>query len=147
MKKSCSSTPGNRAKIRTIKAGSVHLKIYTGTVKKRPIFTVYWRVWEKPFRKLFADAIKAEDFAKAQAEQLAAGQVHAPAISITDAQTFREAQRRLGPVDVPLHVVAGEYADLMQQLGDNCSEAPRDAAPALSRGSRRQISGLALALQ
>ena len=53
MKKSCSSTPGNRAKIRTIKAGSVHLKIYTGTLKKRPIFTAYWRVGEKPFRKLF----------------------------------------------------------------------------------------------
>lgn len=119
MKKSCSSAPGNRTKIRTIKAGSVHLKIYTGTLKKRPIYTVYWRVGEKPCRKLFADPQRAEDFAKAQAEQLAAGQVHAPAISITDAQTFREAQRRLGPVDVPLHVVAGEYADLMQQLGDN----------------------------
>jgi hypothetical protein len=46
--------PGNRAKIRTIKAGSMHLKIYTGTLKKRPIFTVYWRVGEKPFHKLFS---------------------------------------------------------------------------------------------
>ena len=104
MKKSCPSAPRNRARIRTIKAGSVHLKIYTGTLKKRPIYTVYWRVGEKPCRKLFADPKKAEEFAKAQAEQLAAGQVHAPAISISGAQTFREAQRRLAPVDVPLCV-------------------------------------------
>jgi hypothetical protein len=76
MKKPCASAPGNRARIRTIKAGSVHLKIYSGTLKKRPIYTVYWRVGEKPYRKLFADLQKAEDFAKAQAEQLAAGQVH-----------------------------------------------------------------------
>ena len=40
-------------------------------------------------------------------------------ISATDAQTFREAQRRLGPVDVPLHVVAGEYADIVKHLGEN----------------------------
>jgi hypothetical protein len=119
MKKTCASAPGNRAKIRTLKAGSVHVKIYSGTLKNRPCFTVYWRVGEKPYRKLFADPTKAEDFAKAQAEQLAAGQVHSPAISITDAQTYREAQRRLGPVDVPLHVVAGEYADILRQLGDN----------------------------
>ena len=104
MKKSCASAPGNRTRIRTIKASSVHLKIYTGTLKKRPIYTVYWRGGEKPCRKLFADPKKAEEFAKAQAEQLATGQVHAPAISIIDAQTYREAQRRLAPVDVPLCV-------------------------------------------
>ena len=63
------------------------------------LFTVYWRVGERPYRKLFANLKKSEEFAKAQPEQLAAGQVHAPSISVTEAQTFREAQRRLGPID------------------------------------------------
>ena len=33
--------PRNRARIRTIKAGAIHLKIYTGTLKKRPIYTAH----------------------------------------------------------------------------------------------------------
>jgi hypothetical protein len=136
MKKSCSQTPGNRAKIRTLKAGSVHVKVYTGTLKKRPIHTVYWRVGEKPYRRLFADLKKAENFAKAQAEQLAAGQVHAPAISITDAQTYREAQRRLGPVDVPLHVVAGEYADIMQRSATTARCARPSSSSSTTRCAR-----------
>ena len=49
--------PGNRARIRTIKAGSVHLKIYTGTLKKRPIYTVYRRV---TVSKSSRSAIKGE---------------------------------------------------------------------------------------
>jgi integrase len=36
-----------------------------------------------------------------------------------EVQTFREAQRRLGPVDVPLHVAASEYADVIRHLGEN----------------------------
>src|SRR5205085_1652425 len=127
MKKPCFPAPGKgprkrtrqTAPIRTFKAGSVHVKVYTGTLKGRPSFTVYWRVGERPFRKLFADSKRAEEFAKAQAEQLAAGQVNVPAISTVEVQTFREAQRRLGPVDVPLHVAASEYADVIRHLGDN----------------------------
>ena len=119
MKKSCSSTPGNRTRIRTIKAGFAHVKIYSGVIKKRPCFTVYWRIAEKPYRKVFLNFDKAESFAREQAERLAAGQASAPAISVTEAQNFREAQRRLGPVEVPLHVVAGEYADIVRHLGDN----------------------------
>jgi integrase len=119
MKKTCSSSPRNRARIRTIKAGFAHVKIYSGAIRRRPSFTVYWRIAEKPYRKVFLNANKAESFAREQAERLAAGQANAPAISVTEAQTFREAQRRLGPVEVPLHVVAGEYADIVRHLGDN----------------------------
>ncbi len=57
----------------------MHLKIYTGTLKNRPNYTVYWRVGKRDCSKVFADLQKAEDFAKAQAEQLAAGQLHARA--------------------------------------------------------------------
>ena len=119
MNKTYSSSPRNRARIRTIKAGFAHVKIYSGAIRKRPSFTVYWRIAEKPYRKVFLNPDKAESFAREQAERLAAGQANAPAISVTEAQTFREAQRRLGPVEVPLYVVAGEYADIVRHLGDN----------------------------
>lgn len=119
MKKTCFAARGNRSRIRTIKAGSVHVKIYTGSIKGRDSYTVYWRVGERPYRKLFSELRKAEEFAKSQAEQLAAGQVQSPAISAVEIQTFREARRRLGPLDVPLHVAAEEYASVKTQLGEH----------------------------
>ena len=37
---------------RTVKVGSTHLKIYPGLCRGNPIFTVYWRIGQKPFRKV-----------------------------------------------------------------------------------------------
>ena len=116
MKKTCFSRRKKSSKIRTIKAGSVQIKVYSGKLKGHPIFTVYWHLGEKSYRKVFADPDKAESYAREQAERLAAGQVNAPTISVTDAQTYREAVRRLGPHDIPLHVVASEYASAVDKL-------------------------------
>jgi hypothetical protein len=109
----------SRSAPRLIKAGSVTLKIYSSRIGRYRAFTVYWRVAGRSHRKTFADEKAAQKFAREQAEKLSAGQITAPAISVTDAQTFHEAQRRLGSVDVPLHVVAGEYADIVKHLGEN----------------------------
>jgi len=116
MKKTCFSRRKKDSKIRTIKAGSVQIKVYSGKLKGHSIFTVYWHLGEKSYRKVFADPDKAESYAREQAERLAAGQVNAPTISVTDAQTYREAVRRLGPHDIPLHVVADEYASAVDKL-------------------------------
>ncbi|MCX6967854.1 MAG: tyrosine-type recombinase/integrase [Verrucomicrobia bacterium] len=68
-------------------------------------------------RKAFLDLRKAKAFAKALAEKLAAGQVNSPTVTVAQAQDMKEALRRLGPLGTPVHVVAGEYADVVNQLG------------------------------
>ena len=104
------------SKTRTIKVGSVHIKIYPGVCRGRQIFTVYWRIGQRPFRKVFANEKDAEKFARDKAEALAAGRVDAPSISVAAIETFQEAKRRLGPITTPLHLVADEYASAAEKL-------------------------------
>jgi integrase len=42
--------------------------------------------------------------------------VDAPSVTVAQAQDMKEAVRRLKPLGTPVHVVAGEYADVVQQL-------------------------------
>jgi hypothetical protein len=116
MNENATAPTRNAPRTRIVKSGSVQIRIFENLNRGKPCFTVYWRIGEKPYRKLFADPAKAESFAREQAERLAAGQVNAPAISVAEAQTFREAVRRLGPHDIPLHVVADEYASAVEKL-------------------------------
>lgn len=105
-------------KIHLIRSGSVILKIYECRKKGREYFTVAWHVGPKRHRQNFKTLDEAKAFAKPEAEKLAAGQVHAPTVTVAQAQDMKEALRRLGPVQTPIHVVAGEYADVVKQLGE-----------------------------
>ncbi len=105
-------------KIHLIRSGSVILKIYECRKKGRDYFTVAWHVGPKRYRQNFKTLDEAKAFAKPEAEKLAAGQVHAPTVTVAQAQDMKEAIRRLGPVQTPIHVVAGEYAAVVKQLGD-----------------------------
>jgi integrase len=108
----------SNGKIHLIRSGSVILKIYECRKKGRDYFTVAWHVGPKRYRRNFKTLDEAKAFAKPEAEKLAAGQVHAPAVTVAQAQDMKEALRRLGPVQTPIHVVAGEYADVVKQLGE-----------------------------
>ena len=81
------------------------------------MFTVTWHLGEKRFRRLFANPQEAEDFARHKAEDLACGNVTAASVSPPEAQTYREAMRRLGRHQIPLHVAIDEYASAIEQLG------------------------------
>jgi integrase len=81
------------------------------------MFTVTWHLGEKRFRRLFANPQEAEDFARRKAEDLACGNVTAASVSPPEAQTYREAMRRLGRHQIPLHVAIDEYASAIEQLG------------------------------
>jgi biotin carboxylase len=105
-------------KVSVVRAGSVTLKIYTLRHGDRVRYTVSWHVGPKRHRKHFSCLQRARAFAKERAEALAAGQVHGPQFSTAQAQDTKEALRRLGGVDMPLHVVAGEYADLKRTIGE-----------------------------
>ena len=106
-------------KIHLIRSGSVILKIYECRKKGRDYFTVAWHVGPKRYRQNFKTLDEAKAFAKPEAEKLAAGQVHAPTVTVAQAQDMKEALRRIGPLGMPVHVVAGEYADVVKQLGES----------------------------
>ena len=107
----------NESKIRNVQSGSVIVRIYEGRNRGKPFFTVIWYVGERRMRKGFFELQEAKTFAKDQAEKLAAGQVNSPSVTVAEAQEMKEALRRLGPIQIPIHVVAGEYADVVKQLG------------------------------
>lgn len=104
--------------VSVVRAGSVTVKIYTMQHGNRVRYTVSWHIGPKRHRKHFSCPQRARKFAKERAEELAAGQVHGPQFSTAQAQDTKEALRRLGGVDMPLHVVAGEYADLKRTIGE-----------------------------
>ncbi len=110
---------GHGSKIRTVQSGSVILRIYEGRNRGKPYFTVIWYIGERRMRKGFFELHQAKAFAKGHADKLAAGQVNAPSITVAEAQEMKEAKRRLGPLQTPIHVVAGEYADLTKHLGES----------------------------
>jgi hypothetical protein len=129
--------------VRTVQAGSVTVKIYEGRNRGKPCFTVIWYIGEKRQRKGFFDLREAKKFARDQAEKLAAGQVTSPTVTIAQAQEFKEAKRRLASLEMPIHVVAGEYVDAVNRLG-TClrsitlepTTAPNSATMAWAGGSR-----------
>lgn len=110
-------TAKSTGKIHLIRSGSVTLKIYECRKMGRDYFTVAWHVGPKRHRQNVKTVDQAKAFAKVEAEKLAARQVHAPAVTVAQAQDMKEALHRLGPVQTPIHVVAGEYADVVEQLG------------------------------
>ena len=105
-------------KVSVVRAGSVTVKIYTLQHGNRLRYTVSWHIGPKRHRKHFSCPERARKFAQARAEELASGQIHGPQFSAAQAQDTKEALRRLGGVDMPLHVVAGEYADLRRVIGE-----------------------------
>jgi len=111
-------TAKSTGKIHLIRSGSVTLKIYELTRKKGDYFTVAWHVGPKRYRQNFKILVEAKKFAKEKAEALATGQVNAPNITVAQAQDMKEAVRRIGALGMPVHVVAGEYADVVKQLGE-----------------------------
>jgi integrase len=104
--------------VRLVRAGSVTVKIYTINRQAGLYYSVCWYVGPKRHTKNFQNFAHAEAYARERAEALAAGQVHGPQLTTAQAQDTKEALRRLGPVDMPLHVVAGEYADLKRTIGE-----------------------------
>ena len=98
------------SRTRTVKAGSVTVRIYENLNRGKTSYVVYWRIGEKPERKMFFDLAAAKTFAKDTAEALAAGQVDDPSVSVAEAQMFREAMRVAGHLGIPLHMIAQEYA-------------------------------------
>jgi len=103
--------------IHLVRSGSVTLKIYELTRKKGDYCTVAWHVGPKRYRQNFKALVDAKKFAKGKAEALAAGQVNSPSVTVAEAQDMKEAVRRIGELKTPVHVVAGEYADAVKQLG------------------------------
>ena len=84
----------------------------------RQDLTVAWHVGPKRHRQNFKTIEEAKAFAKVEAEKLAAGQVHAHTVTVAQAQDMKETLRRLGHVQTPIHVVGGEYADVVKRLGE-----------------------------
>lgn len=111
-------TAKSNGKIHLVRCGSVTLKIYELTRKKGDYCTVAWHVGPKRYRQNFKRLAEAKTFAKGKAEALAAGQVNAPNVTVAQAHDMKEAVRRIGPLGMPVHVVAGEYADVVKQLGE-----------------------------
>lgn len=99
-----------------IRCGSVAVKIYKLSREKGAYFTVSWHTGPKRNRQNFKAFEAAKKFARGRAEEPAAGQVNSPTVTIAQAQDMKEALRRIGPLGTPVHVVAGEYADVVNQL-------------------------------
>ena len=108
MKLHAAEAPGKEPRGRTVKAGSVTVRIYENTNRGKACFTVYWRVGGRSERKVFFDSAQAQRFAKRQAEALAVGNVQTPGISPAEVESFREAQRHLAALGIPPHVAARE---------------------------------------
>lgn len=100
-----------------IRCGSVAVKIYKLSREKGAYFTVSWHTGPKRNRQNFKAFEAAKKFARDRAEELAAGQANSPTVTIAQAQDMKEALRRIGLLGTPVHVVAGEYADVVNQLG------------------------------
>jgi hypothetical protein len=115
-KSKAKSATKSKRKIHLARSGSVTLKIYELTRAKGDYCTVSWRIGPKRYRQNFKTLDAAKKSAKDKADALAAGQVNAPSISVADAQTCKQAVRRLGPHNIPIHVVAGEYASAREKL-------------------------------
>jgi integrase len=110
-------TPQSSGEPTLIRCGSVAVKIYKLRREKGAYFTVSWHTGPKRNRQNFKAFEAAKKFARDRAEELAAGQVNSPTVTIAQAQDMKEALRRIGPLGTPVHVVAGEYADVVNQLG------------------------------
>jgi len=106
-------------RIHLVRSGSVALKIYELTrAPAKKYFTVAWQIGPKRYRQNFKTLDIAKTFAQDKADALASGQVAAPSMTVADAQTYREAVRRLGPHNIPIHVVASEYASAVDKLNN-----------------------------
>lgn len=108
--------PTQKSKIRLVKSGSVIVRIFENINRGKTAFVVYWRVGQKPERKMFYDLAAARKFARDTADALAAGKVDAPSVTVAEAQMFREAMRRAGHMGIPLHIIAAEYVDALERL-------------------------------
>lgn len=104
--------------VHLVRSGSVTVKIYNINRQAGRYYSVCWYVGPKRHTKNFHRFDRAEAYARERAEELAAGRVLAPQITVAQAQDTKEALRRLGGVDMPLHMVAGEYADLRRVIGE-----------------------------
>lgn len=105
-------------KPRAVKAGSVVVKIYSGHSNGYPVFNVAWRVGLQRRRRNFSNEKRAIEFAKATAENLSKGHVAATTVTVTQAETFHEAERLLGG-EMPVHAAVAEYVSAIKRLNNS----------------------------
>jgi hypothetical protein len=106
------------ADVISVQSGSVTTRICTQERNGRRYYTVAWHCAGKRERQHCATLDEARKLAKAQADRIAAGTAQSARISMVEAQNFREAQRHMVGLDIPLHAAAGEYASLRRALGE-----------------------------
>ncbi len=105
---------------RSVKAGSVTVKIYYSHSYKYPTFTVTWRIGLHRHRKTFPNEERAISFAQETAENLSKGHVVATTITIAEAAILREAERLLAG-SVPVHIAVSEYVTALLRLNGHGS--------------------------
>jgi integrase len=101
-----------------VPSGSVTTRIYKMQRKTGCYYLVAWQCGSKRERQYCRTLEEARKFAKAQADRIAAGTAQSARISMVEAQNFREAQRHMVGLDIPLHAAASEYASLRRALGE-----------------------------
>jgi integrase len=106
------------AEVILVQSGSVTTRVYTQERNGRRYYTVAWHCAGKRDRQHCATLEEARKLAKAKAERIAAGTAQSARISMVEAQNFREAQRHMVGLDIPLHAAANEYASLRRALGE-----------------------------
>lgn len=105
---------------RTVKAGSVTVKIYYSHSYKYPTFTATWRIGLQRHRKTFSNEERAISFAQETAENLSTGHVAATTVTVAEAAILREAERLLAG-SVPVHLAVSEYVTALQRLNGHGS--------------------------
>jgi integrase len=103
-----------------IRAGSVEVKLYTFRRGKRAVYAIasYLEKGKGRTMKQFADYDDAKAFGRATAERLAHGQRKVLSLTDEDAFIYERAQGILRGIGYPLDVVARDYVDAVDTLGD-----------------------------
>jgi integrase len=115
-----SETQKKKSQVELVKEGSVVVRLYTIQRKGRKVFAVasYLEKGKGRTMKQYNDYAEAKSFARATAQRLSHGQ--RKVLSLTDEQAFiyERAQAILAGIGQPLDVIARQYVDAVDTLGD-----------------------------
>ncbi len=115
-----SQAPKKKSQVELVKEGSVVVRLYTIQRKGRKVFAVasYLEKGKGRTMKQYNDYAEAKEFAKATASRLAHGQRRVLSLTDEDAFIYERAQALLKGFGQPFDVIAREYVDAVDTLGD-----------------------------
>ena len=114
------SDRAKKRKYEPIRVGSVEVKLYTFKRGKRTVYAVasYIEKGEGRTMKQFSNYDEAKEFGRATAERLAHGQRKVLSLTDDEAFVYERAQAILKGIGQPLDVIARDYVDAVDTLGD-----------------------------